>query len=94
MISAKQLKNRISPVNYFLRYAPRLRESSPSKWVTVNCTFHSETNPSMSVNLDTGGFVCHACGAKGGDIIAFEMQRYGLNFSEALTKLSLEWGLE
>jgi DNA primase len=94
MSTSKEIKSRITPSNYFTRERLDLRGNEAAKWITVNCTFHSEATPSMSINLDTGGFVCHACGAKGGDIIAFEMQRYGLTFKDAVTKLTQEWGLE
>jgi hypothetical protein len=39
------------------------------------------------VQLDTGGFRCMACGAHGGDVLAFHMQRYGLAFIEAAKAL-------
>jgi hypothetical protein len=39
------------------------------------------------VNLATGGFRCFACGAKGGDVIAFLRLRYGLDFVSACRQL-------
>ena len=29
------------------------------------CPFHDESNPSFSMNLDTGLYLCHSCGDKG-----------------------------
>ena len=29
------------------------------------CPFHKDTNPSFSVNIETGAYICFACGAKG-----------------------------
>ena len=49
-------------------------------WATALCPFHPDSSPSLSVNLDSGGFYCFACGAKGGDVVDFVRQRYGLDF--------------
>jgi hypothetical protein len=45
----------------------------PSRgWVRGNCPFHeSRSRASFSVNLDSGGFYCFGCEAKGGDILDF-----------------------
>jgi DNA primase len=48
------------------------------------CVFHEDHNPSLSINLRTGSFKCFSCGARGGDIIDFYQQRYGVSFKEAL----------
>jgi hypothetical protein len=39
------------------------------------------------VRLDTGAFVCMACGAKGGDVLAYHRAAYGLDFVEAAKAL-------
>src|SRR5262249_14053142 len=52
-------------------------------WTTVCCVFHRDKKPSLRINLNTGGFYCLACGAKGGDVIDFVMKRYGLDFVAA-----------
>ena len=58
------------------------------------CPFHDDRRPnSFHVNLDTGAFRCFACGASGGDVLAFVMQRDGLAFREALQSLCDEWGI-
>jgi DNA primase len=58
------------------------------------CPFHSDNNPgSFRINLATGAYKCFACGAAGGDVIAFAMTLYGLQFLEALAKLADDWGL-
>ena len=33
--------------------------------VLCHCVFHKDTKPSLSVNIETGLFFCHACGEKG-----------------------------
>ena len=56
-------------------------------WQTVRCPFHDDKHASLSVNLEHGGFRCHACGAKGGDILAFHMRRHDLGFKAAAKEL-------
>src|SRR5215471_5374099 len=52
------------------------------------CPFHqSKSKTSFRVNLDTGGFNCFGCGAKGGDVLAFLRQRYRLGFKAAAQQL-------
>ena len=74
-----------SPVVYYKKIFPNIKQCS--EWVNVCCCFHSDNNPSLSINLKSGGFFCHACHAKGGDVIAFHQQHYKLGFKEALLQL-------
>ena len=46
----------------------------------MRCCFHEDTQPSLRINLDFGGFHCFGCGEKGGDIVAFHQQRHHLTF--------------
>ena len=56
------------------------------------CPFHqSESKTSFRVNLDSGGFNCFGCGAKGGDVLAFVRLRYNLSFEQAARQLGA-WG--
>src|SRR5437764_7490180 len=63
----------------------------PSRgWARVRCPFHQpDRNPSFGVNLNSGGFYCFSCGAKGGDVIAFIMLRDGIAFKEAAVRLGV-----
>ena len=56
------------------------------KWVTTACTFHQGSD-SMRINLHSGAFVCMACNAKGGDVLAYHMAAYGMEFIEAAKAL-------
>jgi len=56
------------------------------KWRTTRCEFHGGSD-SMRVNTDTGGWICMACGEKGGDVLAYAMRRHGLEFVEAARSL-------
>jgi hypothetical protein len=71
-----------SPAEFFAGELGKLRKSG-SGWASVLCPFHDDHSPSLSVNLSTGAFRCHACGASGGDVLAFAMLRHGLSFKSA-----------
>ena len=95
MKNIMHLKSSIPPVVF---YAAELRQFHPSRqtgWVDGGlCPFHDDRRPgSFYVNLDSGAFTCFSCGAKGGDTIAFVMQRYELTFPEAVEYLSQRWGV-
>ncbi len=57
------------------------------------CPFHSDSNPSMSVNDSKGIFKCFVCGA-GGDAIAFVKAYKGISFIEAVKEVSEKAGVE
>lgn len=57
------------------------------KWRNMLCDFHADRTPSMRVNVESGGWVCMSCHAKGGDVLSHYMQRNGLDFVEAARRL-------
>jgi DNA primase len=71
-------------VSYF--ESQDLRLTSKGKWRTTQCKFH-ESSDSMRVNVSTGAWVCMSCGAKGGDVLAYEMQINGAEFVDAAKAL-------
>ena len=56
-------------------------------WRDALCPFHKDTRPSMRVFFETGAFRCMVCGAHGGDVLAFHMQRHSVRFIEAAKAL-------
>lgn len=52
-------------------------------WASGLCPFHDDHNPSFQMNLQSGGYVCLACQAKGGSIVSFVSNRDGLSYREA-----------
>ena len=72
------------PINYYQGMFPLMKIRSNAIWVSVTCCFHDDSNPSLRLNIQTGAFRCFGCGAKGGSIIAFQMQHGSMNFREAL----------
>jgi DNA primase len=74
-----------TPADYFK--AQGLKLVGGGEWKTALCPFHADTRPSLRVRLDSGGFCCMACGARGGDVLAFHRLKTGLNFVEAARAL-------
>ena len=54
-----------------------------SGWAQVRCVFHEDGHASLSIHCERGAFRCFACNARGGDVLAFEMLRTGLDFKNA-----------
>jgi hypothetical protein len=74
------------PTTYFEELGHKLTGPARAKWKTTNCTFHGGSD-SMRVNTANGAWVCMSCGAKGGDVLAHEMQGANLDFVEAAKAL-------
>ena len=72
------------PIAYFEGIGLALK--GPGKWKTTRCNFHDGSD-SMRVNTTSGAWVCMACGAKGGDVLAYEMQATGTEFVRAAQEL-------
>jgi len=70
-------------MDYFAFYSKYFKDlkSIPPKQ-NVLCLFHEDKIPSLSVNLESGLWYCHAC-KKGGDIFNFYMQYENCNFKQA-----------
>jgi hypothetical protein len=73
------------PLDYYRRHLHALRIGGD--WASTRCPFHDDRNPSLSVNITHGGFICHACGASGRDVLAFHMQLNGMDFITAAKDL-------
>jgi hypothetical protein len=63
-----------------------LKLSKRGKWRTTECRFHDGSD-SMRINTATGAWVCMSCGAKGGDVLAYEMAANGVDFVTAAKAL-------
>ena len=62
-------------------------------WVMAKCVFHDDTHASLGINTENGGFFCHSCGAKGGDVLAAHQLITGCDFITAAKALGA-WGEE
>jgi len=78
-----------TPLQYLTEHG-LLKRRPRGEWAAIRCPIHKggvERNPSLSVSLVDGHFRCHACGAKGGDIIALHRLITRLGFVEAVRDL-------
>lgn len=91
MNSAPHLKANLAPECYYSAHlSGSFGKPTGNGWFMWNgiCPFHNDTRPgSFFINKSTGAFRCFSCRAKGGDIIAFHMQRHGIGFTETLNQL-------
>lgn len=73
------------PVGYFESLGLVLQPGRA--WRTTRCDFHGGSD-SLRINVQTGAWVCMAgCGAKGGDVLAYQMQFYDEPFIQAAKAL-------
>lgn len=72
------------PVSYFESEGLDLK--GKGKWRTTSCSFHGGSD-SMRVHLERGAFMCMACAAKGGDLLAYHQAAHGMGFIDAAKAL-------
>jgi hypothetical protein len=72
------------PLAYF--EGEGLTLTGPGKWKTARCDAHGGSD-SLRVHADSGAWVCMSCGVKGGDVLAYHMERHGLEFVDACKAL-------
>jgi CHC2 zinc finger len=75
------------PESYFESHGHTLFGKSRTRFRT-DCTIHGGANPNLSVLRDSGAFFCFSCGAKGGNVLDFEMQVTGCDFVTAAKALN------
>jgi len=69
---------------FYARELGKLGRPNGKGWAMARCPFHkSESGRSFSINVDSGGFHCFGCDAKGGDVISFLMLLEGYDFKTA-----------
>lgn len=80
-------REKLPPASNF--YKQELELGKPSRgWARTACPFHRGTNTTaFAVNLTTGGFFCHNCGVKGGDLVDYVRLRDGVDFITAAKSL-------
>lgn len=75
------------PATYFENNGHSLFRKT-AKGFRTDCTIHGGTNPNLSVARDSGAFFCFSCGAKGGNVLDYEMQATGCDFVTAAKTLN------
>ena len=70
-------------------------DSKMSHWTNTCCPMpnHDDSNPSFGVNTESNRYNCFGCGATG-DIIKLVQNVEGLNFIEAIQRISSYSGIE
>lgn len=75
------------PVSYFEAEGLQLVGPPSAKWKTTECHFHGGSD-SLRINTHSGAWVCMAgCGARGGDVLAYQMAAHGQEFVKAAKAL-------
>jgi hypothetical protein len=67
-----------------------LKGKARGEWAAIICPAHkggAEKNPSLRVSQIDGHYCCHACGVKGGDVVALHRLFTGMGFVEAVRDL-------
>lgn len=75
-----------NPSDYYESEGLHLSGPSGATWKTTECKFHGGSD-SMRVNVKTGSFRCMNCGARGGDVLAYQVAAYGQEFIQAAKSL-------
>jgi DNA primase len=93
-LNADYIKQSLAPLDFY-RYELPTAKLKTHGWNEGGlCPFHNDNKAgSFRINLDSGAFTCYACNTKGGDIVAFIMNRYALTFYESLRKIADDWGI-
>jgi hypothetical protein len=74
------------PASYFDNRGQKIVNNRGKRFRT-NCHIHGGDGATVSVLRDCGGFYCFGCGAKGGDVLSYEMQVTGAEFVDAAKAL-------
>lgn len=90
MIDVREIKERIDYEAYFAQDL-ELKGSGAER--SAHCPFHDDRQASMSVNVETGLWKCHACGAEG-DVFKFHQRLHGVDFQRALEEVGRFAGVD
>ena len=92
-LDANSIKATIDPIDFYAAEGQEIKTRGGSPWKQGGlCPFHEDRHAgSFYIHSISGGYCCFSCGAKGGDIINFTQNKYGLGFGDALRKLANEW---
>lgn len=74
------------PLSYYEAHGLTLQGPRNASWKTTECHFHGGSD-SLRIKVTSGAFVCMACGARGGDVLAYEMAVNGVGFVQAAKQL-------
>jgi len=80
---------------FYDRYLPKLQKATGNELKSI-CPFHSDTNPSLAINIQTGLFKCFGCGTSG-DLFTFYAKKHDMtlpgDFSRVLAGVAEDFGI-
>ena len=79
-----------TPVAVLSRLGIKPKAANSAGYWLIKCPLHKggeEKNASLSIHNVNGNFRCFACGAHGGDVLAFWMQHTGQSFKQSAIEL-------
>ena len=86
---AKIIKAKINLVDFLSKDLRLIKSGLNYKAL---CPFHNEKTPSFTINQEKNSFNCYGCGISG-DIFSYVMEKYKIDFKEALKILANEAGV-
>lgn len=78
-------KDLLSSITYYESQGITLK--SGGAWRDAIYPFHTDTKPSLRINVEKGAYRCMVCGARGGDVLAFHIHKHSLHFVGACKQL-------
>ena len=86
---AKIIKAKINLIDFLSKDLRLIKSGTNYKAL---CPFHNEKTPSFTINPEKNSFNCFGCGVSG-DIFSYVMEKYKIDFKEALKILANEAGV-
>jgi DNA primase catalytic core len=86
----ESLKKQISIAEVVGKHV-QLKKRSGAKYV-AKCPLHKDDTPSFTIDDANGVFYCFGC-LKGGDVINFTQELYGLSFNDAIESLASQYSI-
>jgi DNA primase len=94
----KAVRDAIDPADYYHDRLPGMPVPKPGvcAWCCGGCCpFHDDRRPgNFRIHLQSGAFTCFSCGAKGGDVIAFEAKLTHASPIQAARALAERWRVD
>lgn len=87
MTPAEIIKNTLKMQDVFSKYGYSMNRNG-----FMRCPFHEEKTASLKAYADDTKWKCFGCG-RGGTVIDFVMELFGINFGQAVVRISSDFGL-
>lgn len=88
-----ELKSKIDYFEFYQKFLPDLTQRGSNRAFAC-CCFHSETRPSLCVDLECGIWRCFGACNMGGDCFKFYQKYYNVDFKEAVQKIAEMYNYE